>query len=159
MSGKEALKSYEFYVKNFPYIKYSIEENLIKKNNNILLVIFYDVTLYKKYLEFNKDNDFKKLLEDKFMDNNIYNNENEGVFVICGDLNDTIDLVINNVFVEKRDLNKEILNSIGIDAAMKNNHCFYVSLLKIIFCDSKGEMTFKFNEIQNQFSDDDKKNI
>ena len=155
MAEKEILKAYEFYVKNFPYIKYSIEKTLINKTDNILLIIFYDVPLYKKYLEMKNDNDFKVLLGGKFFDNEIYNNEDEGVYIIYGDICETIDLVINNVFGKNRKLDQKELKNIGIDNEMKNSHNFYVSLIKIIFCDSKGEMVFKFNEIKKQFTEDE----
>ena len=158
MVDKE-INSYDFYVKNFPYIKYSIDDKFKNQTNNILLVIIYDQPLYEKYIEIKKENDFKELIKNEFMESECYNNEDEGVFLICGDLVENVDLIINNVFGKERKLEKEELKSIGIDEGMKNSYNFYISLIKIHFFYSKGEMSFKFNEIKRQLSNEDNVNI
>ena len=155
---EEGANSYDFYVKNFPFIKYLIDEKYIERTDKILLVIFYDHELYKKYLE-KKDDDFMQLLIDKFNDCETYNNEQYGVFIICGDLRETIDLVINDVFSEKKGLKKNELESIGVINGNKSNHNFYISLLQIYFFDSTGTMNFKFKEIKNEFSNENENNI
>ena len=155
---EEGSNSYDFYVKNFPYIKYLIDEKYVERTDKILLIIFYDNELYKKYLEIKKD-DFIQLLIDKFNDCETYNNEEDGVFIICGDLSETIDLVVNDVFSEKKGLNKKELESIGVLTVNKSSHNFYISLLQIYFFDSTGTMTFKFKELKNEFLIEDENDI
>ena len=154
------MNSYDFYVKNFPYIKYSIEKKYKLQTNNILLVIFYDNLLYKKYLSIKKECDFIKFLLNKFSETeNIgeckhFNNEDYGVFIICGNLDQTIDIVINDIFGENNNLDKKQLESIGILDGMKDNSDFYITLLQINFFDSEGAMNFKFNELIRDYSNE-----
>ena len=154
------MNSYDFYVKNFPYINYSIEKKYKLQTNNILLVIFYDNLLYKKYLSIKKDCDFIKFLLNKFSETenigecNHFNNEDYGVFIICGNLDQTIDIVINDIFGKKNNLDKKQLESIGILDGMKDNSDFYITLLQINFFDSEGAMNFKFNELIRDYSNE-----
>ena len=158
--GDIEMNSYDFYVKNFPYIKYSIEKKYKLQTNNILLVIFYDNLLYKKYLSIKKECDFIKFLLNKFSETeNIgeckhFNNEDYGVFIICGNLDQTIDIVINDIFGENNNLDKKQLESIGILDGMKDNSDFYITLLQINFFDSEGAMNFKFNELIRDYSNE-----
>ena len=152
----EEINSYDFYVKNFSYIKYMIDEKYINHDKNILLIIFYDNDLYKKYLNLRKENDFIKLIQNYFNDVEIYNNEEYGVFMIQGDITVSIDLIINNIFGESRSLEEEELKNLEIDYIMKNKYCFYVSLIKIYFFNDKGKMIFKFNEMKSNYSNEEK---
>ena len=154
--AEEEINSYDFYVKNFSYIKYMIDEKYINHDKNILLIIFYDNDLYKKYLNLRKENDFMKLIQNYFNDVEIYNNEEYGVFMIQGDITVSIDLIINNIFGESRSLEEEELKNLEIDYIMKNKYCFYVSLIKIYFFNDKGKMVFKFNEIKSNYSNEEK---
>ena len=154
--AEEEINSYDFYVKNFSYIKYMIDEKYINHDKNILLIIFYDNDLYKKYLNLRKENDFMKLVQNYFNDVEIYNNEEYGVFMIQGDITVSIDLIINNIFGESRSLEEEELKNLEIDYIMKNKYCFYVSLIKIYFFNDKGKMIFKFNEIKSNYSNEEK---
>ena len=154
--AEEEINSYDFYVKNFSYIKYMIDEKYINHDKNILLIIFYDNDLYKKYLNLRKENDFTKLIQNYFNDVEIYNNEEYGVFMIQGDITVSIDLIINNIFGESRSLEEEELKNLEIDYIMKNKYCFYVSLIKIYFFNDKGKMIFKFNEIKSNYSNEEK---
>ena len=152
----EEINSYDFYVKNFSYIKYMIDEKYINHDKNILLIIFYDNDLYKKYLNLRKESDFMKLIQNYFNDVETYNNEEYGVFMIQGDTTVSIDLIINNIFGESRSLEEEELKNLEIDYIMKNKYCFYVSLIKIYFFNDKGKMIFKFNEIKSNYSNEEK---
>ena len=152
----EEINSYDFYVKNFSYIKYMLDEKYINHDKNILLIIFYDNDLYKKYLNLRKENDFTKLIQNYFNDVEIYNNEEYGVFMIQGDITVSIDLIINNIFGESRSLEEEEMKNLEIDYIMKNKYCFYVSLIKIYFFNDKGKMIFKFNEIKSNYSNEEK---
>ena len=152
----EEINSYDFYVKNFSYVKYMLDEKYINHDKNILLIIFYDNDLYKKYLNLRKENDFTKLIQNYFNDVEIYNNEEYGVFMIQGDITVSIDLIINNIFGESRSLEEEELKNLEIDYIMKNKYCFYVSLIKIYFFNDKGKMIFKFNEIKSNYSNEEK---
>ena len=152
----EEINSYDFYVKNFSYIKYMIDEKYINHDKNILLIIFYDNDLYKKYLNLRKENDFIKLIQNYFNDVEIYNNEEYGVFMIQGDITVSIDLIINNIFGESRSLEEEEMKNLEIDYIMKNKFCFYLSLIKIYFFNDKGKMIFKFNEIKSNYSNEEK---
>ena len=152
----EEINSYDFYVKNFSYIKYMLDEKYINHDKNILLIIFYDNNLYKKYLNLRKENDFIKLIQNYFNDVEIYNNEEYGVFMIQGDITVSIDLIINNIFGESRSLEEEEMKNLEIDYIMKNKYCFYVSLIKIYFFNDKGKMIFKFNEIKSNYSNEEK---
>ena len=152
----EEINSYDFYVKNFSYIKYMLDEKYINHDKNILLIIFYDNDLYKKYLNLRKENDFMKLIQNYFNDVEIYNNEEYGVFMIQGDITVSIDLIINNIFGESRSLEEEEMKNLEIDYIMKNKYCFYVSLIKIYFFNDKGKMIFKFNEIKSNYSNEEK---
>ena len=154
--AEEEINSYDFYVKNFSYIKYMLDEKYINHDKNILLIIFYDNDLYKKYLNLRKENDFTKLIQNYFNDVEIYNNEEYGVFMIQGDITVSIDLIINNIFSESRSLEEEELKNLEIDYIMKNKYCFYVSLIKIYFFNDKGKMIFKFNEIKSNYSNEEK---
>ena len=154
--AEEEINSYDFYVKNFSYIKYMLDEKYINHDKNILLIIFYDNNLYKKYLNLRKENDFIKLIQNYFNDVEIYNNEEYGVFMIQGDITVSIDLIINNIFGESRSLEEEELKNLEIDYIMKNKYCFYVSLIKIYFFNDKGKMIFKFNEIKSNYSNEEK---
>ena len=151
----EVINSYEFYVKNFPYIKFMIDERYINHDKNILLVIFYDNDLFQKYLNLRKSNNFMNLIQNYFNDAEIYNNEENGVFMIQGDLINSIDFVINDIFGEKRGLTEKEVRDIEVDDVKKNNHCFYISMIKIFFFDDKGKSIFKFNEIKRNFSEED----
>ena len=153
--ANEEINSYEFYVKNFPNIKFMLDEKHLNQDKNIILIIFYDNDLYQNYLKLKKENDFIKLLKLNFIDVNAFNSEEYGVFMISGDILHRIDLIINNIFNEKGKLNKEELELLEVDKVMKNDFCFYISMIKIIFFDSKGSMSFKFNEIKNNFSAQD----
>ena len=156
--GDIEMNSYDFYVKNFPYIKYSIEKKYKEQTNNIMLIIFYDCLLYKKYINIQKDYDFIKYFQEKFSETEYcgeckhYNSEEYGVFIICGNLEETVDIVINNIF--GKDLDKNQLESIGIIEGMKDNSNFYISLLQINFFDSEGAMNFKFNELIREYSNE-----
>ena len=154
--AEEEINSYDFYVKNFSYIKYMLDEKYINHDKNILLIIFYDNDLYKKYLNLRKENDFTKLIQNYFNDVEIYNNEEYGVFMIQGDITVSIDLIINNIFGESRSLEEEELKNLKIEYIMKNKYCFYVSLIKIYFFNDKGKMIFKFNEIKSNYSNEEK---
>ena len=154
--AEEEINSYDFYVKNFSYIKYMIDEKYINHDKNILLIIFYDNDLYKKYLNLRKENDFIKLIQNYFNDVETYNNEEYGVFMIQGDTTVSIDLIINNIFGESRSLEEEEIKNLEIDYIMKNKYCFYVSLIKIYFFNDKGKMVFKFNEIKSNYSNEEK---
>ena len=154
--AEEEINSYDFYVKNFSYIKYMLDEKYINHDKNILLIIFYDNDLYKKYLNLRKENDFTKLIQNYFNDVEIYNNEEYGVFMIQGDITVSIDLIINNIFGESRSLEEEELKNLEIDYIMKNKYCFYVSLIKIYFFNDKGKMIFKFNEIKSNYFNEEK---
>ena len=133
-----------------------LDEKYINHDKNILLIIFYDNDLYKKYLNLRKENDFTKLIQNYFNDVEIYNNEEYGVFMIQGDITVSIDLIINNIFGESRSLEEEELKNLEIDYIMKNKYCFYVSLIKIYFFNDKGKMIFKFNEIKSNYSNEEK---
>ena len=150
--ANEEINSYEFYVKNFPNIKFMLDEKHLNQDKNIILIIFYDNDLYQNYLNLKKENDFIKLLKLNFIDVNAFNSEEYGVFMISGDILHRIDLIINNIFNEKGKLNKEELELLEVDKVMKNDFCFYISMIKIIFLDSKGSMSFKFNEISSNYS-------
>ena len=152
----EEINSYDFYVKNFSYIKYMLDEKYLKHDQNILLIIFYDKDLYKKYLNLRKENDFIKLIQNYFNDVETYNNKEYGVFMIQGDTTVSIDLIINNIFGESRSLEEEEMKNLEIDYIMKNKYCFYVSLIKIYFFNDKGKMIFKFNEIKSNYSNEEK---
>ena len=154
--AEEEINSYDFYVKNFSYIKYMLDEKYINHDKNILLIIFYDNDLYKKYLNLRKENDFIKLIQNYFNDVETYNNEEYGVFMIQGDTTVSIDLIINNIFGESRSLEEEEIKNLEIDYIMKNKYCFYVSLIKIYFFNDKGKMVFKFNEIKSNYSNEEK---
>ena len=153
--ANEEINSYEFYVKNFPNIKFMLDEKHLNQDKNIILIIFYDNDLYQNYLKLKKENDFIKLLKLNFIDINAFNSEEYGVFMISGDILHRIDLIINNIFNEKGKLNKEELELLEVDKVMKNDFCFYISMIKIIFFDSKGSMSFKFKEIKSNYSDED----
>ena len=153
--ANEEINSYEFYVKNFPNIKFMLDEKHLNQDKNIILIIFYDNDLYQNYLNLKKENDFIKLLKLNFIDVNAFNSEEYGVFMISGDILHRIDLIINNIFNEKGKLNKEELELLEVDKVMKNDFCFYISMIKIIFFDSKGNMSFKFNEIKSNYSNED----
>ena len=153
--ANEEINSYEFYVKNFPNIKFMLDEKHLNQDKNIILIIFYDNDLYQNYLKLKKENDFIKLLKLNFIDVNAFNSEEYGVFMISGDILHRIDLIINNIFNEKGKLNKEELELLEVDKVMKNDFCFYISMIKIIFFDSKGNMSFKFNEIKSNYSNED----
>ena len=153
--ANEEINSYEFYVKNFPNIKFMLDEKHLNQDKNIILIIFYDNDLYQNYLNLKKENDFIKLLKLNFIDVNAFNSEEYGVFMISGDILHRIDLIINNIFNEKGKLNKEELELLEVDKVMKNDFCFYISMIKIIFFDSKGIMSFKFNEIKSNYSNED----
>ena len=154
--AEEEINSYDFYVKNFSYIKYMLDEKYINHDKNILLIIFYDNDLYKKYLNLRKENDFTKLIQNYFNDVEMCDNEEYGVFMIQGDITVSIDLIINNIFGESRSLEEEELKNLEIDYIMKNKYCFYVSLIKIYFFNDKGKMIFKFNEIRSNYSNEEK---
>ena len=147
-----AMNSYDFYVKNFPFIKYNIEEKYKNQTDRIMFIIFYDNELYCKYKKIHKNDDFIELIKGKFIDFQIYNNGELGVFIICGDLVQTVDLVINDVFSEKKGLSDKELESIGIISGNKSKQSFYISLVQINFFDTTGSMSFKFRDIQNDFS-------
>ena len=149
---EEEINSYDFYVKNFPYIKFMLDEKHINQDKNILLIIFYDNDLYKKYLNYKKNNDFIKLIQNYFKDFEIYNNEEDGIFLIKGDIFISIDLIINNIFREDGCLTDKELDNLGIESIMKNDYCFYISLIKMYFYDTKGKMNFKFNSIKSNYS-------
>ena len=153
--ANEEINSYEFYVKNFPNIKFMLDVKHLNQDKNIILIIFYDNDLYQNYLNLKKENDFIKLLKLNFIDVNAFNSEEYGVFMISGDILHRIDLIINNIFNEKGKLNKEELELLEVDKVMKNDFCFYISMIKIIFFDSKGSMSFKFNEIKSNYSNED----
>ena len=149
------MNSYSFYIKNFDYIKYSIEEKFVYKMDKIMLVVYYDHDLYKKYLKFRKNEDFIIKLKEKFStDAKTYNNEEVGVFVICGEITETIDLVIEKAFCRANSLTKEELESIDVIGNNKSNNLFYISILRIIFFDSDGNMNFKFKEFKKAFSNE-----
>ena len=154
--ANEEINSYEFYVKNFPYIKYMLDEKYKEHDKNILLIIFYDNDLYQKYLNLKKENDFIKLIQNYFNDAEIYNNDEYGVFMIQGDIIVTIDLIINNIFGENRRLQEKEIKNLEFDPIMKNDYCFYISLIKIYFFHDKGKMIFKFNEIKSNYSKGEK---
>ena len=105
--ANEEINSYEFYVKNFPNIKFMLDEKHLNQDKNIILIIFYDNDLYQNYLNLKKENDFIKLLKLNFIDVNAFNSEEYGVFMISGDILHRIDLIINNIFNEKGKLSKE----------------------------------------------------
>ena len=147
------INSYEFYVKSFPFIKCMIDEKYIYHTHNVLLIIFYDVELYKKYISKRKANDFIELIKQKFLDYQIYNNEEYGVFIIGGDLLYSIDLIVKNVFIHEKNLEKDELVDLGIEEIAKSNSCFYITMIKVYFFDTKGTMSFKFNEIKNNYID------
>ena len=158
------MNSYDFYVKNFPYIRYIIEKKYINQTFNILLVIFYDYNLYEKYLSIQKDRDFIKYFQKKFAETEHcgeykhFNNKDYGVFIICGNLDESIDIVINDIFGEKSKINKKELESIGVVDTMKTDSNFYISLIQINFFDSEGAMNFKFNELIREYSDEKEEN-
>ena len=152
MDNSEVMTSYDFYNKNFPTIKFSIDKKFDGRTNNILLLIFYDNFLYEKYKNIKNDFDFINLLKTNFIESKEYNNENIGVFIICGNLRQTIDFVINEIFVKGRELTKKELDSIGIKNGMKSNSNFYVNLIQIIFFESQGTMLSKFNQLENDFN-------
>ena len=153
--ANEEINSYEFYVKNFPNIKFMLDEKHLNQDKNIILIIFYDNDLYQKYFNLKREHDFKKLLKYNFIDAVDFNSDEYGVYMISGDIKHGIDLIINEVFNEKRKLNKEELELLEVDKVMKNDFCFYISMIKIIFFDSKGSMSFKFNEIKSNYSNED----
>ena len=152
---EEGTDSYDFYVKNFPYIKFMLDEKHINQDKNILLLIFYDNDLYKKYLFYKKENDFIKLIQNYFLDVEIYNNEEYGIFMIKGDIFEPIYLIIKNIFNEDNYLDDKKLDNLGIEKIMKNNYCFFISLIKIYFCDTKGKMNFIFNAIKSNYSNEE----
>ena len=153
--AEEEINSYDFYVKNFSYIKYMLDEKYINHDKNILLIIFYDNDLYKKYLFYKKENDFIKLIQNYFLDVEIYNNEEYGIFMIKGDIFEPIYLIIKNIFNEDNYLDDKKLDNLGIEKIMKNNYCFFISLIKIYFCDTKGKMNFIFNAIKSNYSNEE----
>ena len=154
MEDKEELISFDFYVKNFPFIKHLIDEKYLSNKSNVMIIIFYDYSLYLKYIKIKKDCDFMELIENNFNEKQNFNNKEDGVYIICGDLSQTIDEIINDVFGEKRNLNEKELNSIGVIKGNKANNTFYISLLKIYFFNTKGSMIFKYNDIISQYSNE-----
>ena len=154
MEDKEEIISFDFYVKNFPFIKYLIDEKYLTNNSYVIIIIFYDYSLYQKYVKIKKDCDFMELMAKNFLFSENYNNKEDGVYIICGYLLKTIDEIINDVFDEKRSLNKNELNSIDVIKGNKTDNTFYISLLKIYFFNSKGTMSFKYNDVISQYSNE-----
>ena len=154
MENKEEICSFDFYVKNFPFIKYLIDEKYLSNKSNVMLIIFYDYSLYQKYVKIKKDCDFMKLIENNFNNSESFNSKEDGVYIICGDLFQTIDEIINDVFGEKSCLNEKELNSIDVIKGNKTNNTFYISLLKIYYFNSKGTMSFKYYDIKSQYSNE-----
>ena len=126
MEGKEELISFDFYVKNFPFIKYLIDEKYLTNKSYVMIIIFYDYSLYLKYIKKKKDCNFMELIENNFNEKQNFNSKEDGVYIICGDLSQTIDEIINDVFGEKRNLNEKELNSIGVIKGNKANNTFYI---------------------------------
>ena len=157
MEGKEELISFDFYVKNFPFIKHLIDEKYLTNKSNVMIIIFYDYSLYLKYIKKKKDCNFMELIENNFNEKQNFNSKEDGVYIICGDLSQTIDEIINDVFGEKRNLNEKELNSIGVIKGNKANNTFYISLLKIYFFNTKGSMHFKYKDIISQYSNENSK--
>ena len=157
MEDKEELISFDFYVKNFPFIKYLIDEKYLTNKSYVMIIIFYDYSLYQKYVKIKKDCDFMELMEKNFIDRQNFNSKEDGVYIICGYLLQTIDEIINDVFGEKRSLNENELNSIDVIKGNKTDNTFYISLLKIYFFNSQGTMRFKYNDIISQYSNENSK--
>ena len=157
MEDKEELISFDFYVKNFPFIKYLIDEKYLTNKSYVMIIIFYDYSLYQKYIKIKKDYDFMKLMQDHFYDIKEFNSKKDGVYIICGGLYQTIDEIINDVFGEKRNLNEKELNSIDVIKGNKTDNTFYISLLKIYFFNTKGSMHFKYKDIISQYSNENSK--
>ena len=157
MEDKEELISFDFYVKNFPFIKYLIDEKYLTNKSYVMIIIFYDYSLYQKYVKIKKDCDFMELMEKNFIDRQNFNSKEDGVYIICGYLLQTIDEIINDVFGEKRNLNEKELNSIDVIKGNKTDNTFYISLLKIYFFNSQGTMRFKYNDIISQYSNENSK--
>ena len=151
MDNKEEIISFDFYVKNFPFIKYLIDQKYLANKSNVMIIIFYDYSLYKQYVQIKRDCDFMKLIEDNYNEKQYFNSKEFGVFAICGDLSQTIDEIINDVFGEKRSLNEKELNFIEVIKGNKTNNTFYISLMKIFFFNSKGQMIFKYNDIKSNY--------
>ena len=42
---------------------------------------------------------------------------------------------------------------VHIEEIAKSNSCFYITMIKVYFFDTKGTMSFKFNEIKNNYID------
>ena len=157
MEDKEEIISFDFYVKNFPFIKYLIDEKYLTNKSYVMIIIFYDYSLYQKYVKIKKDCDFMELMEKNFIDKQNFNSKEDGVYIICGYLLQAIDEIINDVFGEKRNLNEKELNSIDVIKGNKTDNTFYISLLKIYFFNSQGTMRFKYNDIISQYSNENSK--
>ena len=157
MEDNEELISFDFYVKNFPFIKHLIDEKYLENKSNVMIIIFYDYSLYQKYNKIKKDCDFMELIEQYFFEKQMFNSKEEGVYIICGDLTRTIDIIINDVFGEKRNLNEKELSSIDVIKGLKTDNTFYISLLKIYFFNTKGTMDFKYKDIISQYSNENSK--
>ena len=148
------INSYTFYCKNFLYIKNIINEKYINQLDKVMLIVFYDNDLYKQYLKLRKDDDFIIKLKEKFSnDSDFYNNEEEGVFIICGGIEETIDIIINGIFNGENPLNKKELESINILEGKKTNKFFYITMIQILFFKTEGNMSFHFKELQNKYSE------
>ena len=128
------INSCTFYCKNFLYIKNIINEKYINQLDKVMLIVFYDNDLYKQYLKLRKDDDFIIKLKEKFSnDSDFYNNEEEGVFIICGGIEETIDIIINGIFNGENPLNKKELESINILEGKKTNKFFYITMINIAY--------------------------
>ena len=144
--------TYDFYIKNFPYIKFLIDNQQLKQTNNLIIIIFYDYNLYKKYIEIKTDKDFMILLKNEFKTYNDFNDQQNGIYMISGNLYRSVDLVIKNCFLGEGQLTKNELKNINIIDGMKDSKDFYISLLRIQYYETEAQMKNIFENIKKQYS-------
>ena len=148
------MNSYNFNVRSFDNIRYSIDAQFLYQIDNIMIVIDYDNDLYRKHLKNWKQEEFAEKLKKNFCgDAKTYINEELGIFIICGDIEYPIHLVINEVFRHENGLTDEELISIGIFPVFKSDSLFYITMLQIKFFVSTEEMVSKFEELKKAFSE------
>ena len=159
MQNENPIKTYNIYPKNFEILKFILDEEYNKYKHNIILIIFFDNEIYQefmsKFADDYKISDLFKIFINAFEETfeEVFDDREKGIFMISGDLSKNIVNTFNEIFGKFDNLTPEQKSNMNLDNNISKPYIYFINLIQIQFCPSRGLAVKNFNEIKKSFTE------
>ena len=159
MIQENPIKTYNIYPKNFEILKFVLDEEYNKYKHNITLIVFFDNEIYEGFMSKFAENyeilDFFKLFTNAFEEifENVLDDREKGVFMICGNLKKNIINTFNEIFGKFDNLSKEQKSNMNLDNNISKPYIYFINLIQIQFCPSRALCVSSFHDLKESFTE------